>query len=348
MTRRHVEEIEADGQVIGTSDVGPAQAAAAQAQLWQQQAESGACDVPDDAWPPIRTFDKLAPKLARLGYEPIPITLPTDRARWISAPGKQPAMCSGWQKGCPERVWERYADKGVGILARSTPGLDIDITDAELAVAIANNATGFFGPTLERIGRPPKRLLPYRLAGELFRKLKLEWPEGAVEILAAGQQYVVAGIHPDSGEPYTWTGLSREIWNVPASWLPPISQHNALRFMRALAKWLARHGSTGIAAKGFQLEPPKPKPERSRCRGASRDRYLDSALQRGSQAVRAAAEGSRNETLFREACSLGRFIQEARLTAAELEATLLAASTLPNYEAARTIVSAFRTLGLGR
>ena len=61
------------------------------------------------------------------------------------------------------------------------------------------------------IGQAPKTLLVYR-TNHPFSKIQtteLFFPgdEKAtkVEILAAGQQFVAHGIHPDTGEPYYWT-----------------------------------------------------------------------------------------------------------------------------------------------
>lgn len=318
----------------------------AQEHAWQWQADQPACAVPDDMFPPLHTFGVLAPKLARLGHAPIPITRRTDLGAWITAPGKQPAL-KGWQQGCPEYQWPRFSRHGVGILASSTPGLDIDIVEPDLAEAVATHARAILGHGPERIGRPPKRLLPYRLEGEPFRKLRMEWDGGnGVEILADGQSYVVAGIHPGTRRPYSWTGLSCELWNIPRDRLAPLSHRTGVLFMRALAKWLGRRGVKVHHRQGFALEPPRPKPPPERRRpvdaGDEANAKFERALECGLAAVRGQAEGGRNSTLWREAFSLSRLIDEGRITSHALESELLAATALPEREAIPTIASGFR------
>lgn len=104
---------------------------------------------------------------------------------------------------------------GIGIVTgHGVIGVDVDSYSADVSKAIADEATRRFGKTLERVGQAPKTALFYR-APEGIRKRKValsasgEAPEGkseAVEILGLGQQCVADGIHPDTGQPYRWTG----------------------------------------------------------------------------------------------------------------------------------------------
>ena len=67
---------------------------------------------------------------------------------------------------------------------------------------------GYF---LVRIGKPPKRAIPFRTL-EPFAKLttNFEVPAGAdaekIEFLCDGQQFVAHGIHPGTQKPYGWFG----------------------------------------------------------------------------------------------------------------------------------------------
>lgn len=95
----------------------------------------------------------------------------------------------------------------IGLAAASFPALDIDCTDDGLASIVEKVALEIFGPAPQRIGRFPKRLLVYRTT-EPFGRMRL-WIKHAgtqhlVEMLGQGQQYVIAGIHPATGEPYKW------------------------------------------------------------------------------------------------------------------------------------------------
>lgn len=95
----------------------------------------------------------------------------------------------------------------IGMRADKFPALDIDCTDASISTIIERLAIKILGNAPKRIGRFPKSLLQYR-ATEPFGRLRLwakhENTTHLVELLASGQQYVVEGIHPGTGKPYTW------------------------------------------------------------------------------------------------------------------------------------------------
>jgi putative DNA primase/helicase len=105
----------------------------------------------------------------------------------------------------------QWANDGanIGILAEWFPGVDIDVTDEWLAKEIAAIALRVLGPAPTRIGRPPKRLLMYRTGEAFVRTALLIYVEGQarpylVEVLGKGRQYLIHGVHPDTGKPYTW------------------------------------------------------------------------------------------------------------------------------------------------
>jgi hypothetical protein len=207
-------------------------------------------------------FAEHAARLAEYGYEPIPISRPTDRGEGA---GKRPAMPEGWQRGCPREDWPRYATCGVGILTRNTPALDVDVLLPELAGAIQDVADRMLGDAPYRIGQAPKRLLPYRLAGEPFPKLKLEWKRGlgadlyppgklpGVEVLSEGQQFVSLGVHPATRKPYEWH--RDPALSLPHGLLPGRGHADFARFLRHLAGVLRRLGAEEIKLKGPGLEP---------------------------------------------------------------------------------------------
>jgi hypothetical protein len=215
------------------------------------------------------TFGRHAGRLTHYGYDCIPISLPSDTN--YDDPGKQPAQlkrhgCGSWREGCAVQHWPRYVDCGLGILTERTPAIDIDVLDEELAgkiQATAERALG--GKPPWRVGRWPKRLIPYRLEGEPFGKLKLTWRglgdqlheptrPPAAEVLARGQQFVAIGLHLGTGQPYCW---HRDPWlSLPRIFLPPLSYDRAVRFMRALAAALEQAGATDIKLRGAPEETP--------------------------------------------------------------------------------------------
>jgi hypothetical protein len=103
-----------------------------------------------------------------------------------------------------------YADSGVAFL-------DADITHPAAAGEVGaeirrtiGRASGNPGSldALVRIGRAPKALFPVRVRGNL-RKLEstavlIDGQRCMLEVLAQGQQAVIGGIHPGTGQPYAW------------------------------------------------------------------------------------------------------------------------------------------------
>ena len=212
-------------------------------------------------------FGLHAERLAAYGYDVIPISLPTDGG---NSPGKRPAQSQGWTAGLRREAWPAFARYGVGVLTRNTPALDIDVLDPWLVEKIQSLADQALGDAPYRIGAAPKRLVPYRLAGARFGKIKLIWrglcdephePNAppAVELLSDGQQFVALGVHPGTGQPYQWH--RDPDLEIPHGLLPALDRAKAERFMRALAGALEHNGATNIKLTGITLpdaEAPPP------------------------------------------------------------------------------------------
>jgi putative DNA primase/helicase len=210
---------------------------------------------------PLGPFGTHADPLTDGGYDVVPVTCPWHRFDWINEPGRQPAM-RGWLEGCPRSKWHLYAGCSLGVLTRNTPAVDIDVMDEGLAESIHFLADQKLGEAPFRIGRYPKRLLPYRLAGEPFLKLSLSWTldgeQGAIEILANGQKFVALGIHHSTGQPYVWH-RDPEL-SIPHAMLPPLDQDRAVRFLKSVAFALEGIGATEIKLHGAPEPPPSPRP----------------------------------------------------------------------------------------
>lgn len=136
-------------------------------------------------------------------------------------------------------AWTQW---GANIGLRSTfyPGVDIDCADEGLAVMIEQAALAQLGPAPVRIGNPPKRLLPYRLDGAPFTRMRLVLKRGdkqyLVEILGEGQQYLVAGVHPTTMLPYSWSA------DLASAQLTDITRERAAAFLDYLAEMLGMLG----------------------------------------------------------------------------------------------------------
>jgi hypothetical protein len=150
---------------------------------------------------------ELRLRLRRKGYAVLPLV------------GKRPLL-NNWQSlhdatDLQIENWEVTVPAGLntGALCRRMPALDIDITNPEAAEAVETFAREQFeeaGCFLVRVGKPPKRAIPFR-TNTPFDKITVNLiaPNGAaerIELLCNDQQIVVAGIHPDTGKPYRWHG----------------------------------------------------------------------------------------------------------------------------------------------
>lgn len=114
-----------------------------------------------------------------------------------------------WQVAVPSRDNVATWTGNLGLKAGQYPGLDIDVLDEPLALALEAMTIKALGPAPCRIGRAPKRLLLYRTDTPMAKR-RLEWRvEGeerpfAVEVLGQGQQFLVEGLHPATSKPYAW------------------------------------------------------------------------------------------------------------------------------------------------
>lgn len=113
-----------------------------------------------------------------------------------------------------EEAKQAHRDKAViGMLGRAYPALDIDVEDEALATEIEKHAFETLGPApvRTRMGSA-RRLLLYAGTGLRKQRVAFRHPSlpsdakpWAVELLATGQYFNVAGVHP-SGQPYEWRG----------------------------------------------------------------------------------------------------------------------------------------------
>src|SRR5258707_4649461 len=141
------------------------------------------------------------------------------------------------------------ADHNYGMLSRRLPGIDGDITKSGLAKIARDTALEILGPApLRTRAGTSKFLLMYR-TDELLRKRFFIFKDGEgnehkVELLASGQQYVVAGVHPD-GSDYVWN-------EQPSPWeLSTITAEQWDNYCRALAERLQRAAGVTVVKDGL-------------------------------------------------------------------------------------------------
>jgi AAA domain-containing protein len=97
-----------------------------------------------------------------------------------------------------------------GMRTRDFPFVDIDVSENEVASAIAQSVDrAFGGGLLRRVGRAPRLAMPFRTDApfkkHIFRlKDATGGGRGAVEVSGDGNQMVIEGIHSKTGKPYRW------------------------------------------------------------------------------------------------------------------------------------------------
>jgi hypothetical protein len=118
-----------------------------------------------------------------------------------------------WPKHVTSRAdvgtWSKW-DGGFCLQTKEHPAVDVDVSDEATAGAIADAVAAYLGGTcLRRYGRAPRVAIPCR-TDEPFQKVRFVLKNatheavGVVEILGVGNQLVIEGIHPKTGQPYRW------------------------------------------------------------------------------------------------------------------------------------------------
>lgn len=188
-------------------------------------------------------------RLVELGYTVLPIK-----------PGSKRPDIKDWPRhattGADVVKWysNGRAQHGVGINARNTPAIDVDVLDPEVAQAMSDAIDQIFpGVSLmTRTGLAPKFLIPFR-SDEPFRKLSSQtYTDGKndhkVEILGDGQQFVAYAVHPETKRAYEWfDGLSAEgIRSVERAQLSLLIRADAQRVIDAFEILAQRHVAAGL------------------------------------------------------------------------------------------------------
>jgi Bifunctional DNA primase/polymerase, N-terminal len=207
----------------------------------------------------MATVLEIRQALVDHGYVPIPVKgkIPSFKS-WQNVDNVSPAMLDAWSKNWPGAT-------NTGILTKFTPTLDADILNEPAAIAIEALVRERFeerGYILPRIGKPPKRAIPFRTV-DPFAKITVNLiaANGStgekIEFMCDGQQIVAAGIHPDTGKPYIWPlGNPTDIAHDD---LPDISEAEAQQLVHDIVELLCRDfgyaRAVGRARKGNGAQP---------------------------------------------------------------------------------------------
>jgi hypothetical protein len=194
-------------------------------------------------------FGRAGPALEANGFAVLPISLPHHGDPTLGK--RPPSSLPDWSTPAPAASrLPRFAGCGTGVLAATTPAVDIDVRHPELAEAIDRTVVGMAGEAPVRFGQAPKRLRVYRTA-EPFAKLATagyalpgDGPGDKahkLEVLAAGQQFVAYGVHPGTGRPYAWP--FDDLRDLERDDLPELSADSAARVVAVADRMLARVGT---------------------------------------------------------------------------------------------------------
>jgi len=209
----------------------------------------------EPSWLRLQRATTLRKQLLAAGYTPLPCN------------GKAPPI-PGWQDVvATSQLIDTWAHKypgatNTGLLTDITPAIDIDVTHTEAASAVEALAREHFeeqGYILVRFGKAPKRaILLY--TNEPFAKIARAFTarDGStqkIEVLATGQQIVVAGIHPDTKRDYSWHG--GEPGQVKRKELPYVRQDDMEKFVDAAAELLIKE--FGFVPVGSRAKPDRDK-----------------------------------------------------------------------------------------
>jgi hypothetical protein len=174
-----------------------------------------------------------------MGYDPLPTPCRGKQCFLEGWPGKIDTPIDEIQAwGVDHPQWSN-----TGINTTHVAGLDIDLLDPEAAEAVRQKILDRFGDrgvVLERTGRAPKFLVPFRVTAP-FAKLtqRLRAPNGdecRIEFLCEGQQFIADGLHQDTGQPYTWRG--GDPTTTPRDELPEVSPAEAREFFQDICNAL--------------------------------------------------------------------------------------------------------------
>jgi len=193
-------------------------------------------------------FKDLGEQLLDHGYLIVPLP-----------PGSKGPRIKGWPSLALDKpAFHRMAangsaDAGIGVLARYTPAIDVDILDKSAADEMSLIIDEIFAgqALMTRTGRAPKFLIPFR-SDDPFKKLTSNvYTDGThdhkIEILGDGQQWVAYHVHPETGKPYEWwDGLGDAgIMGSAQSELPALSRSDAQRVIDAFEVLAATRVASG-------------------------------------------------------------------------------------------------------
>jgi hypothetical protein len=228
------------------------------------------------------------------GYTPIPVIgKKPPLKKWQGVTGVSRATLEAWEHDWP-------GASNTGVLTRLTPTLDLDLLSEPAALAVEKLVRERFeqrGVILVRIGRAPKRAIPFRTC-QPFKKITTLFavPAGEkIEFLGDGQQFVAHGIHPDTQKEYFWTGGDPS--TVAYGDLPEITAAEAQRLMDDIIALLVRDFGYAVAGTGSSNGARGKRARAARGNKALDEAWARAALEAECARIATALPSTRNDAL---------------------------------------------------
>jgi hypothetical protein len=266
------------------------------------------------------------------GYRPIPVKTGTKiphGAAWQERARQTP----------PEgaTAWPDQIALSTGVLCDGLRVIDVDVDDSTAAYQVQQCAFQILGRAPIR-SRPdsPRFALVYRTSEDAARKRTKDGRLGRIEALTTGNQFVVAGLHATSGQPYLWQNGDLRQW--PLQSLTIVTIHALTAFMEAAAQII---GSTPAKPERLVSATSEGVSERERA-------YAEQAL--SSELAKLAKMGSgsgRNNALNVAAHSLGTLVGAGWIEGRRVALALLDIAKANGYIAKRGEQAAKNTIDSG-
>lgn len=266
----------------------------------------------------VSLFRDAALAAAKNGYSVIPIIRGSKRPsvsgweRWAKA-GVLPA------EGIIEEWAATHHEAGIAVACGAVVGVDIDSDDPRVIEAVRSVLPHTI---VEKRGRKGVTLFYRNAHGERSSAINDRPGNGAsrlVDILSTGRYCVIPpSIHPETGQPYEWCG-GPSLYTLPIGWLPEFPAGGADAIKLVLEEAGLRQPSATVTLLPLPLTPSTPANEADAHRVRA---YAEAALRNEAEALAAAFRGTRNDTLHKAVCRLGRWYHHGVLSLGELEQAL--------------------------
>jgi hypothetical protein len=292
----------------------------------------------------------LETRLAMLanGYPLIPVAgkIPPFK-EWQKIENVSRALLEEW-----DRDWPHASN--TGIPTRLVPTLDLDLLNEPAAIAaekLVRERLEGKGRILSRVGRAPKRAIPFRTKAP-FKKITTIFAGGdRIEFLGDGQQFVAHGVHPDTLKDYLWG--DGDPTSVKYDDLPEILDGTGAKqlhddivemlvrdFGYAIAKDHSAQANGGAPPRRATGAPKNPKRDQA---------WAQAALERECAAIANTPCGQRNATLNLGAWNIFQIVwgNPGLLDEEEVRARLFAAAETCGLVADDGADSVWKTIASG-